>query len=147
MGITITDSDFLMKIFGSTMDNVPNNFMHGLPTCTFDQVLCWTVNEHRPDLRRPDFPSWQEVFFAPELYANTGRDSRTNQVILWWGQLVVSPLWAGDCLLSSTGDSTARHLDNRQALHPTCLSQLSDQPLASLYPFYSSSTTKKRKGL
>ena len=77
----------IMRIFGSTMDNVPNNFMHGLPTCAFDQALCWTVDEHRPDLRRPDFPSWswqgwaQQVFFAPELYANTGRDSRTNQVI------------------------------------------------------------------
>jgi len=77
----------IMRIFGSTIDNVPNNFMHGLPTCAFDQSLCWTVDEHRPDLRRPDFPSWswqgwaQQVFFEPELYTNTGRNSRTNQVI------------------------------------------------------------------
>lgn len=43
---------------GSMMDGKQNTFLWGIPTCVLDELLCWRVEWHDPDARRPRFPSW-----------------------------------------------------------------------------------------
>lgn len=75
------------KALGQMMDGKANLFMHGHPTCAFDQFFCWEVREHQPDSRRKGFQSWswegwnQEVFFDKEIYTAQGKDARTDQML------------------------------------------------------------------
>jgi hypothetical protein len=44
-----------------------NTFTYGIPVAAFDFAFCWTVDEHRPDRRRQEFPSWSWVGWQQEV--------------------------------------------------------------------------------
>ncbi|KAI0144445.1 heterokaryon incompatibility protein-domain-containing protein [Xylariaceae sp. FL1272] len=54
----------ILQTFRSTLDGAENDFQHGLPTCAFDQALCFRTALHDPSCRRKNFPSWSWLGWA-----------------------------------------------------------------------------------
>lgn len=78
----------ILKSFGLKIDGLDNVFHWGLPTCAFDQAICWQTDSHCPSLRRPEYPSWswlgwrQKVFWVQE-HRTTNMQDRTS-IMLWY---------------------------------------------------------------
>ncbi|OHF00867.1 hypothetical protein CORC01_03695 [Colletotrichum orchidophilum] len=49
------------------MDGERSTFHFGLPTCAFDQTVCWRAAQHGPHLRNQNFPSWSWLGWDNEV--------------------------------------------------------------------------------
>lgn len=82
----------IAKVFRHTMDGRPNGFFQGIPTSLFDEIFCWRVAEHNPEVRRLGFPSWnwqgwkQTPIFPKFIVDRINSIRRTNR----WGSLILA---------------------------------------------------------
>ncbi|KAN0091752.1 hypothetical protein V8E51_017599 [Hyaloscypha variabilis] len=95
-------------------------YHYGLPVAAFDYALCWLEDEHAPERRRRDFPSWSWAGWMSTVKFPMGKPSYSvagggnTAMSLFTNAVLNSEAKTFDLNISGTVDDGLKHLHNSE---------------------------------